>query len=84
MLCLLFIAWGAFVGLFIGRISRGRTIRQVVIYAFIAPLLFNFLWFATFGGAGIRQQRQALELEKLGTDYFNNSAYYLAPNSTVL
>lgn len=70
-------------GLFIGRISRGRTIRSVVIYAFVLPLVFNFVWFAAFGGSGIRQQRQALELEKLGETYFNNSAHYLVDGSSV-
>ena len=74
-------AWGAFVGLFLARISRGRTIRQVVFYSFFAPLFFSFLWFCTFGGAGLRQARQGMELEKLGEDHFNNSAHFRVDGS---
>ena len=69
-------AWGAFVGLFLARISRGRTIRQVVIYSFMAPLLYSMLWFCTFGGIGLRQARSADHLELLGETYFNDTAHF--------
>ena len=46
------LAWGPFVGVFIARISRGRTIRQFVLGVVLIPSLFSMLWFATFGGAG--------------------------------
>jgi glycine betaine transporter len=44
------IAWGPFVGQFIARISKGRTIRQFVAGALIAPTVFSFVWLAVFGG----------------------------------
>ena len=47
------IAWGPFVGVFIARISRGRTIREFVLGVLIAPTLFSVVWFGTFGGIGI-------------------------------
>ena len=47
------IAWGPFVGIFIARISRGRTIREFVFGVVVAPTVFSMLWFAVFGGAGI-------------------------------
>lgn len=50
------IAWAPFVGTFIARISRGRTIREFILGVLVAPSLFGFLWFAVFGGT-------ALELE---------------------
>jgi Cys-rich protein (TIGR01571 family) len=71
-----FLAWGAFVGLFLARISRGRTIRQVVVTSFLAPLFFSFLWFCTFGGIGLRQARQGMELEALGETYFEDPAHF--------
>lgn len=43
------ISWAPFVGMFIARISRGRTIREVVIGSFILPTLFCILWFSVFG-----------------------------------
>ncbi len=47
------IAWAPFVGTFIARISRGRTIRQFIIGVLAAPTLASFLWFATFGTMGM-------------------------------
>jgi len=53
------IAWAPFVGTFIARVSRGRTIREFILGVLVAPSLFGFLWFAVFGGT-------ALELELFG------------------
>jgi len=50
------IAWAPFVGVFIARISRGRTIRQFVLGVLLAPTAFSILWFAVFGGAGIHEE----------------------------
>jgi glycine betaine transporter len=47
------IAWGPFIGIFVARISRGRTIREFCFGVIVVPTLFSMLWFAVFGGAGI-------------------------------
>ena len=47
------IGWAAFVGSFIARVSRGRTIREFIIGVMGVPVLFSALWFAIFGVAGI-------------------------------
>ncbi len=47
------LAWGPFVGIFIARISRGRTIREFVIYVVCIPTIVSMLWFAAFGGSAI-------------------------------
>ena len=47
------IAWAPFVGIFLARISKGRTIRQLVLGSLIIPTVFSLMWFATFGGAAI-------------------------------
>ncbi len=44
------ISWAPFVGVFIARISRGRTIKEFVAGVLIVPALLSFLWFAIFGG----------------------------------
>ena len=44
-----FIAWCPFVGMFIARISKGRTIREFIIGAVIAPTVFTILWLSVFG-----------------------------------
>jgi choline-glycine betaine transporter len=51
------ISWTPFVGLFIARISRGRTIRQFVTGVLLVPSVVTLVWFAVFGGAGIAAQR---------------------------
>ncbi|WP_372906768.1 BCCT family transporter [Kocuria flava] len=53
------ISWTPFVGMFIARISRGRTIRQFVTGVLLVPSLVSLLWFAVFGGTAIDIQRRA-------------------------
>ena len=53
------VSWAPFVGMFIARISRGRTIRSIVVGAFVAPTLFSFLWLGIWGSLGIKMQRVA-------------------------
>jgi len=47
------IAWSPFVGMFIARISKGRTVREFVLGVLFLPALFSFLWLSTFGGSAI-------------------------------
>ncbi|TQD25075.1 BCCT family transporter [Methanolobus vulcani] len=47
------IAWGPFVGQFVARISKGRTVRQFVAGALIAPTVFSFVWLAAFGATAL-------------------------------
>lgn len=47
------ISWSPFVGLFIARISKGRTIREFIIAVLLIPSLFNFLWMTIFGSSGV-------------------------------
>src|SRR5690606_25220425 len=47
------IAWAPFVGLFIAKISRGRTIRQFVFGVLAVPTVFTFLWFSIFGDTAL-------------------------------
>lgn len=47
------IAWAPFVGLFIAKISRGRTIRQFVVGVMVVPTIFTFMWFSVFGDTAL-------------------------------
>ena len=47
------ISWSPFVGTFIARISRGRTIREVVVGAVLVPSVVSFVWFSVFGGTAL-------------------------------
>lgn len=48
------IAWAPFVGTFIARISKGRTIKEFIFGVIIAPSAASFVWFAVFGSMGIK------------------------------
>lgn len=50
------IAWSPFVGIFIARISKGRTIREFVLGVLLVPTLLTFLWISVFGGSAIYQE----------------------------
>jgi glycine betaine transporter len=52
------IAWAPFVGVFIARISKGRTIREFVFGVIFGPTVFSMLWFGIFGGAGFYEVLQ--------------------------
>jgi len=47
------IAWSPFVGMFIARISRGRTVREFVVGVLLVPTAFTFLWMTVFGNTAI-------------------------------
>jgi len=50
------ISWTPFVGMFIARISKGRTIRQFVVYVILAPSLISFVWFSIMAGSAFDLQ----------------------------
>lgn len=53
------ISWSPFVGMFIAKISKGRTIRQFINGTLTAPVVYSFMWMVIFGGAGLRHEREA-------------------------
>lgn len=50
------ISWSPFVGMFIARVSKGRTIREFILGVLLAPSLLVFLWMSVFGGTAIDMQ----------------------------
>jgi BCCT, betaine/carnitine/choline family transporter len=73
--------WAAFVGVFVALISRGRKLWELALYAFVIPVVYCLIWFTAWGGIALRQSRQALELRRLGEQYFNNSGNFLVDGS---
>ncbi|EKV26268.1 High-affinity choline uptake protein BetT [Caenispirillum salinarum AK4] len=53
------ISWSPFVGVFVARISRGRTVREMVVAMLLVPTTASFAWFAVFGGTAL-----SLEIER--------------------
>jgi choline/carnitine/betaine transport len=62
------ISWTPFVGMFIARISRGRTIRQFISGVILIPSAVSLLWFAIFGGTAIQLQRTGTDLASRPTE----------------
>ncbi len=55
------ISWSPFVGIFIARVSKGRTLREFILGVLLVPTLLTFLWFSVFGGSALY-----LELNGIG------------------
>jgi BCCT family betaine/carnitine transporter len=54
------ISWSPFVGMFIARVSRGRTVRQFLTAVLVVPTMVTTIWMAAFGGSGLDQIEQGV------------------------
>jgi choline/carnitine/betaine transport len=61
------ISWTPFVGMFIARISRGRTIRQFVGGVILVPSAVSLVWFVIFGGTGMRLEEEGANITQEST-----------------
>ncbi|CUB06112.1 BCCT family transporter [Marinomonas fungiae] len=52
------ISWSPFVGMFIARVSRGRTVREFIIAVLLVPTVISIMWMSIFGGSAIEQVQQ--------------------------
>jgi choline/glycine/proline betaine transport protein len=50
------ISWSPFVGMFIARVSKGRTVREFILGVMIIPTLLSFVWMSVFGGSALKLQ----------------------------
>ncbi|PRO64724.1 glycine betaine uptake BCCT transporter [Alkalicoccus urumqiensis] len=63
------ISWSPFVGSFIARVSKGRTLREFVLGVLLVPAIVGFLWFAIFGGSAIfLEQQGTAAISELATE----------------
>lgn len=62
------ISWTPFVGTFIARISRGRTIREFVLGVLLVPTAVSVIWFVVFGGAGLHLQLNGVDIAGKGNE----------------
>ena len=54
------ISWSPFVGMFIARISKGRTVREFLLAVIFVPLIVTVLWFSTFGETALYQAQEGI------------------------
>ncbi|MEH3128838.1 MAG: BCCT family transporter [Mycolicibacterium neoaurum] len=71
------ISWAPFVGMFIARISRGRTIREFVTTVLLVPTVIGSLWFTIFGDSAILRQRTDGDMVVDGAVDSNTSLFQL-------
>jgi len=67
------LAWAPFVGLFIARISRGRTIREFIIGVMLIPTVFTLFWMTIFGNSAIDCDSGAMVVDMLCSHGSNNT-----------
>src|SRR5699024_5242344 len=58
-------SWSPFVGIFVARISRGRSIREFVLAVLVVPTVISMLWFSAFGMTGVTVGQSAPEIFQL-------------------
>ncbi len=79
------ISWTPFVGMFIARVSKGRTIREFTVAVLLVPTLVCGLWFTVFGGTGIYlEQFQGLEISGQGLETALFFVYEHLPLTAIL
>ncbi|WP_186579099.1 glycine betaine uptake BCCT transporter [Aquibacillus kalidii] len=79
------ISWSPFVGIFIARVSRGRTIREFIIGVLLLPALVSFIWFTTFGTSAIDIQSIGnVDLTQYATEEVLFAIFNEFPGSQVL
>lgn len=79
------ISWSPFVGIFIARVSRGRTIREFIIGVLLLPTLVSFMWFTVFGTSAIEVQKAAsIDISQLATEEVLFAVFHELPWSTIL
>lgn len=61
------ISWSPFVGTFIARISRGRTIREFILVVMLVPTAVSVVWFSIFGGSAIHEEGEGADIYGDGT-----------------
>ncbi len=71
------ISWSPFVGMFIARISRGRTIREFVLGVLLVPTMVSFLWFTVFGNTAIELERAGAGLGAVVQEDFSSALFAL-------
>jgi choline/carnitine/betaine transport len=62
------ISWTPFVGTFIAKISRGRTVREFILGVLLVPTAVSIIWFTVFGGAGINLQLGGTDIAGTGSE----------------
>lgn len=78
------ISWSPFVGIFIARISKGRTIREFLVVVLLIPTLLSFLWFSAFGTLANNVQSLGFDLTQFKAEEILFATYQHYPLGIIL
>ncbi|AOV06943.1 glycine betaine uptake BCCT transporter [Sporosarcina ureilytica] len=78
------ISWSPFVGVFIARVSRGRTIREFLGGVLLLPAIISFFWFSAFGATAMDVQTKGTDLTGLLTEQTLFAVFHELPMSMLL
>src|SRR5699024_1002723 len=79
------ISWAPFVGMFIARVSKGRTIRQFVAGVLLAPTIVTLIFFSVFGGSSLQLERKGIaQISALATETATFGMYEFYPLGSLL
>jgi choline/glycine/proline betaine transport protein len=71
------ISWSPFVGMFIARVSKGRTVREFILGVMIFPTLLSFLWMSTFGGSALWLQLTGADIASAVRDDVSTALFVM-------
>ncbi|GAA0327016.1 BCCT family transporter [Oceanobacillus sp. FSL W7-1293] len=77
-------SWSPFVGIFIARVSRGRSIREFVLAVMLVPTIISILWFSVFGVTSISIAQSAPQIFDMGPETQLFAVFNEMPLSTIL
>ena len=74
------VSWSPFVGMFIARISRGRTIRELIIAVLLVPAVVTLVWMSTFGLSALHQAQNGIGALAEGASSVNLATFQMLEN----
>ncbi|MDF1820265.1 MAG: BCCT family transporter [Alcanivoracaceae bacterium] len=74
------ISWSPFVGMFIARVSRGRTVREFIIAVLLIPTLITVVWMGAFGGSAVEQAMNGVGALTEGIDDVSLAMFQMLEN----
>jgi glycine betaine transporter len=78
------LSWSPFVGIFIARVSKGRTVREFVLALLIVPTTIGIIWFTVFGVTGIEMAEKVPEIANFGPETQLYAIFNEMPFSIIL
>ncbi len=74
------ISWSPFVGMFIARVSKGRTVKEFIVGVMLLPTLLSFFWMSVFGGTAIFNQQSGVDISRAVNDNVATAMFEMFQN----